>query len=351
MPLRIYDKKCEGLKNVNMDVAIKQYENSYIIPNGQCLFAFDNSGNFITNTGKRRVGKLEYTKVDNIDVNSMTFEYCAEEVVYIGLLRGHWGHFLVDSTVRMWALLDDICKGKKILANIEGMEPFYREWFKLFGIDIDTDIISPQLPIKYKKLLVPDISYFPGKYVTDKYIVPFDYVRDKICNDNAERWPVYDKIYLSRAKFSVGTKQLGEDFIQGIFEDNGYKVLFPEEIPFKEQIWYYAHCNSIVTTTGTIAHNILFCNPGTELVLLNRYDDMPVHQGYINKCRKAEVTVINAYSAGSTHDKNLMILTPELENFFDKRAYKYERKNRINMLILKLLFYIPKAYKLYWKKR
>lgn len=332
----------------NSKAQITEYQGAYIIPDEQCLFAFDEKGKFIEYTSKRRLHKKGYATREDIDPKATEWETCDEEVLYIGFLRGHWGHFLVDSTVRMWALSREVSKGKKILAKIEGMESFYRQWFALWGIDLDRDVICPSKPTRFSKVLVPDISYYPRFFLKKEYIEPFRYVSETV--SATESFPeVYDKLYLSRSRIARGSKQLGEKYIEELFEKSGYKVLYPEEISFKEQVWYYSHCREMVATTGTVAHNILFAKEGTKLVILNRYPETPGHQDIINYASNAEVVEIPVYVKGCDHDNNLMVLTPELQSFCDKSGIDTSSYDRKKEVISRLLFRIPKAYKLYWK--
>ncbi len=331
--------------STNNDIRIREYQNAYILPDEQCLFAFDADGHFIENTSKRRVGKEEYAICDDL-TGSEECDYVDEEVFYLGFIRSHWGHFMVDGTVRMWGLLENISKGKKILANIEGRQSFFEEWFGLFGIDAKKDIIKPQKLTRYKKIYIPDVSYYPGHYISDSFIAPFRYVADVIKED----LETYDKIYLSRSRISRGSKQLGEASVEKVFAAAGFKVLYPEEIPFRHQIWYYSHCKTLVTTTGTIAHNILFAAPGTELIILDRYPLEPSHQSVINRAARARVQNIPAYAKGSNHENNLMCFTPELKEYCRREGIKIkdEAASHIRIMLTTLFFRIPKAYKLYW---
>ena len=327
-------------------LTIRVYENAYVIRGEQVIFAYDENGRFIKNTSKRLVGEQKYLQVEDIDVNSIdnnTTEY--EELLYIGFLRGHWGHFLVDSTVRMWSISKNTKTCCKILANIEGMDHFYSWWFEQFGIDINSDIIDPQGILRVKRLLVPDISYLPGKYIFKEFIYPFDFIKDKIRNEEIE----CEKLYLSRVHIAKGKKQLGEIDIQHIFEKNGFKVVYPEELPASEQIALYSKCKIMVTTSGTIAHNILFSNEGTELIILDRYPNDNIHQPWLTTIRGAKEYHVKAFARNSSHTNNLMVVTRELMDICEQYGWICKREGLVWRIIKYILFYIPKAYKIYWR--
>jgi len=326
---------------IKNELFIKEYCNAYAIIGGQgIIHIYDNDKIFIEYTSKRKVGK-NYYDVPSIASNEIYGGYVDEEVVYIGFCRGHWGHFMIDSTVRMWALLEEKCRNKKILINIEGMNDFYYKWFEYLGIDKE-HIIELKENRQYKKILVPDISYKIGEYISDRFAAVFEYVAQNIHKD----LPVYNKIYLSRSHFSQKNKlkQLGEKYIQNIFEKNGYKVLYPEELSFEEQLWYYNHCYSMVTTNGTIAHNVLFMRNNTELIILHRFYEESMHQPNIGMVKNIKVIDIDAFYKNSTHDKTLMILTDDLKGFLKSRNYHYTKD--WNRLLKYLLFKVPFLYRI-----
>lgn len=323
---------------IKKNLMIHKYLNAYAIVGEQgIIHVYDSDKKYVEYTSKRKVG-ANYYKTPTISSEDINGDYCEEEVVYIGFCRGHWGHFMVDSSIRMWALLDEECIGKKILVNIEGMRDFYYKWFKYFNID-KKNIIELDSNKQYKKILVPDLSYVIDKYISVEFSKPFEYIASEINID----LPVYSKIYLSRVHFSHKNKmkQIGEKNIQNIFEKNGYKIIYPEEISFEEQVWYYSHCDSMVTTNGTVAHNILFMRDDSELIILNRFYEESMHQNNINLVKNVRVTNINAYYKSSTHDNALMVMSEELKEFFKKRNFFVPMLNGSikNYIIYKLPYF------------
>lgn len=321
---------------------IIEYEEAFAIPGAQRIInVYDRNGNFVPYTSKRRYGKAEYSVPDTpIQIREDEFEYYDEDVVYLGFLRGHWGHFIVDSTVRFWALLREECGGKRILLTIEGMEAFCYQLFEKLGIDKNR-LLFLDRKARFRKILVPELSYFPGKYVTKEYLEPFEKVASVVELDR----PVYDKIYLSRVRFSRGKKELGEESIEDIFAANGFRILYPEELSFEEQVWYYKNCKVMVTTNGTVAHNVVYAGNDVELIVLKRFPEENVHQYAMNLVKGIKVTYLNAYDKHSDHDNCLMRRTPEVVAFCRERNMQIPKESFWKRTSAWLIFRLPYIYR------
>lgn len=332
---------------IKTDIGICKYEYAYAVPGIQKVVnIYDKEGNFVPNTSKRKFGTKEYIDLDTkIDAEKMACEYLEEDVVYLGFMRGHWGHFLVDSSIRLWALDRAECRDKRILLNIEGMESFYKKLFRYLNIK-PSQIVQLDKMTRFRSILVPDLSYFPEKYISKEYLAPFEKIANRINID----MPVYDKIYLSRVHFSKGKREIGEEDIQEIFARNGYHIIYPEELSLEEQVWYYKNCKSMVTTNGTIAHNILFANDQTELIILNRFEQKEnMHQRAINLIKNIKVIYIDSYNKDVNGDRNdsLMWKTPEFLEFCEKRNFKLPKEKMGRKLYLKMLFRLPFIYRIF----
>lgn len=323
----------------DIPLEVKCYENAYVVPT-KILCVFDAEGHFVPYTSKRMYSKSEYKIPKDAYVSNGQEEYYDEEVVYIGFLRGHWGHFIVDSSIRLWALGTQECQNKRILIKIEGMESFYYKLFEQLGVEKER-LLQIDKPARFKKILVPELAYLPERYISKEFLMPFDRVAANINLDKE----AYKKIYLSRVHFARGKKELGEKEIQDIFEANGFKILYPEELSMEEQIWYYKNCEVLVTTNGTVAHNIVFANKCKELVILRRFADNNVHQKIINHLKGIELVYINTFHKASNHDDCLMVRTDELVNYLKKKEMYISKESILKKVINFIGFKVPYMYR------
>jgi len=273
------------------------------------------------------------------------YDYLDEEVVYIGFMRGHWGHFMVDSSTRFWMLDRPECKGRRFLINIEGMDELYAKVFSYLGID-NEQVISLEQNTRFRAIYVPDLAYYPAKYISKEYLFPFE----KIMSQINLQLPIYEKIYLSRIHFTKGKRELGEKDIQDVFKKNGCHIIYPEELSLEEQIWYYKNCKTMITTNGTIAHNAIFCNRDAELIILNRFcEEENMHQRAINLIKNIKVTYVNAYhpNVKGNKDDSLMWKTDDFLRFCQERDYRIPREICGRKLYLRILFKLPFLYRFF----
>lgn len=75
------------------------------------------------------------------------------------------------------------------------------------------------------------------------------------------------KYFVSR-KNTQTVRLKNEEIVRSIFEKNGYIILYPEELTFEEQIQCFYNAACIVAASGAALTNIIFCQPGTQIVCL-----------------------------------------------------------------------------------
>lgn len=91
------------------------------------------------------------------------------------------------------------------------------------------------------------------------------------------------------------------------------------------------HVKSLVATEGSIAHNAVFCRPGTEVIILRKAFYTNDHQYVINQMRELNVTYIDVHLSLFTNDQpNLgpffLYVNDNLVRFF-KNRYGMEIEN------------------------
>ncbi len=253
----------------------------------------DNQGNYVSlsaqigkgDTLDRFNGKYEYDKAQE-----RKYE---ETVIYIGAYPPHWGHFLVDMSYRFWYLLKEQAPYKIVYCSEkEEISGVYLEFFELLGIKTDR-LFRIEKPSRFDRILIPEPAYMACDYYTEEYKSIFDRMIRK-----AEQYayPVYEKIYLSRGHFGEAKgKEIGEQSIERNLKENGYHILYMEELGLKEQIFYISHCKKMAALSGTLCHNIVFAGKDTELIILNKTHIMNTHQVLLEKMKEINVTYIDVY--------------------------------------------------------
>ena len=115
--------------------------------------------------------------------------------------------------------------------------------------------------------------------------------------ESVRRLETIEKIYFTRQQFRrAHMTEVGEKEIEELFRSSGFTVLAPEKLTVEEQIFYFSTAGEIASISGTISHNIVFCEEGTKVAVLNRCCLPNIAQFSINQISKATVTYIDVYA-------------------------------------------------------
>lgn len=227
-----------------------------------------------------------------------------EDVLLMGPFIAHWGHFICDEISRLWYYAKHPDKNLKIVYcswlfgqdisefNIYGN---YLELLNLIGIK-DSQLINITKPTRFRKIIIPEISFVPRQYYTEEYLSLIKTVVSNACTANLK---TYEKVYFTRQNFfDAQQKEYGEAEIASFFRENGYTVMSPETLTVKEQIHYFQNCKSIAMISGTISHNLIFSSPGIQAIILNKMGVDNDYQIIVDHIADAKITYINVFFRG-----------------------------------------------------
>lgn len=200
-----------------------------------------------------------------------------ERVLFAGLLYGHFGHFLVESTARLWAFaalrqeIDRVVFVPRIQIRTDRVLDFYRSFFDI--LDIDRPIENLITPTCFSEVFVPQqgIGIFNLISGLPEYR---SFMRSRVAANVAASGA--ERIYISRSALPRGKGGLlGETLIEGLFEREGYTVFHPQKHSFREQLAAYRAADYIVSPDGSPLHMAaLAVRPGTKIAVLARRPEL-----------------------------------------------------------------------------
>lgn len=192
-----------------------------------------------------------------------------------GHFRGHFGHFLVESTARLWALdhigirPDSILympyrgEHKATQKAIEGQQHF----FDL--MEIDVPIRCHKGIQRVEELYVPELGFGWA----DRYAGSPAY-RAFMCGRLTNSAPAEggDKLYISRAKLPANRGGiLGEAVIEANLARAGFDIFHPEKHPLEVQIARYRAAKTVVALDGSALHLAGYVlQPGARVAMILR---------------------------------------------------------------------------------
>ncbi|MCL2629194.1 MAG: glycosyltransferase family 61 protein [Alphaproteobacteria bacterium] len=214
-------------------------------------------------------------------------------LVWGGELINHYGHFLSQSTARIYYYLQNADKFDGIIFVWLWKFPipdYMLDFLELCGIPIEKIKITNQV-LKVRKLAVPSLSSLPNTDFTEDFLVPFKAAAANVTPG------AHKKIYMSRKKLTKKKAEtLGEDDVEKIFNKNGFITYCPETLPMREQIAITIGAEEIAGINGSALHNIVFgagLKP-KKIIMLNRTEAFNI-QFMLNQAAGAECAVIKAY--------------------------------------------------------
>lgn len=271
------------------------------------------AGEFIENSAhyREKIGHYWGSVSEGYTPNPSDLIENTQDVIYGGFIHNHFGHFLLECTSRLWY----ICQNESALPLVfVGAVPL-KEYIYLFlnALGISNErILSIDKPTRFKTVIVPERSCVIRNYYTKEFILPFQKI-------NVAPKHV-DKIYLSREKYNKSPKIYGEKKISKVFKQNGYKIIYPEKLSLLEQIAYIKSAKSIAGIYGSATHLALFASENTELIIINRSDDINNNQTMINQAAKLSVCRVDGHNnflpTSHVDGPFVMGITRQLLDFF-----------------------------------
>ena len=241
--------------------------------------------------------------------------YIDEDVVFGGVIFGHFGHVIIDSCTRLWHYARHHNDGKKrVFLTTPETDFKYGRFFDIAGMD--WEIVTE--PTQYRSVTIPDEAFFSGDTGSAIWLEWWNFLKKK-AYQAANHSDLPEKIYMTRTKFS-GNDGINEEYYEKYYQNLGYKVISPEKLPLDEQICIISHTKSIVCTMGTLAHMLVFAEDGTDVTLLLRAPSTLMRsQITINLLRRlnwrcVEAT-INPLPASQSNGAFLYAPTPEFKEY------------------------------------
>ncbi|MQQ08183.1 DUF563 domain-containing protein [Epibacterium sp. SM1979] len=173
-----------------------------------------------------------------------------------GVLWAHFGHFLVESTARLWALaelhrpVDGIVFVPKRPDSDAGIRGFQQDFIHQIAPDLPIKLVTE--PTQISELVVPGQGFGLGEIVTGTAKFR-NAIHSKFARDIKPEGP--DRIYLSRSKLGLGKGGLiGEEELEDRLTREGYEIFHPQDHSLDVQLARYKAARQVVAADGSALH-------------------------------------------------------------------------------------------------
>lgn len=200
------------------------------------------------------------------------------EFIYGGLLRRHYGHFLLESLARVEAIRRR--PGMRVVWHNEapdGLCEWQQAIFSLLGIDTSGFVYVSE-PTTFERLLIPEAGY-----IVQDWFHP-SLVRALACHafSNEADGP---RLWLSRSRLDDRKSCVeGERALEERLAATGWRVLHPQDLTVAGQLAELSRASAIAGFAGSAFHTLVLGeNVRAQVLILPR--EVEVNRNYLTIAR------------------------------------------------------------------
>lgn len=175
---------------------------------------------------------------------------------YVGPVRPHFGHLLLESTNRLWALevlreANFRIDGLLLLPQSESRIPekLVRSVLKVFGFDSTVRIEHLKSLTQVETLVVAQPGRVQGQRKFEWYK---EFLAGKLENLADSNMP--KKIFVSRRSYSYRGRLSGMDYLAEALGSSGYEEIMPEKYSLESQLKIIYNAEEVVWEEGSAIH-------------------------------------------------------------------------------------------------
>ena len=253
-----------GYENKTGDLSIRKLEKVCLTPRGACPYIVPDSNLLIDDCDY--VAEISQESTENGMLEGKT--------LYGGFYRREWGHFLLNTTARLWPIYNskiNLSDFERIVFFVPDNDPVnvkgnFQEFFKLAGIS--EKVVLLESKTCFEELYIPDLAFEFMLSYSNECMGIFDCVRNRALSVNKQYFNKSNNLLLSRAHLSsCRGRQINIEYIDRLFAENGFEIIYPEEITLTELICKMDRANRIMTYSGSTAHNLILASDASYVVL------------------------------------------------------------------------------------
>ena len=192
---------------------------------------------------------------------------------WLGPIHGHFGHFLLSTLSRLWALRDlprDI-RIAYVGPPVEELfsSPFRAYVFATLGISKHR-FVRIEGPTRFGKLVIAERSFNENHSIScvHKELMTRLNVARNIKN-TMQRKKNDEYIYVSKHLVSKGVRSIeNEEALCNYLSSKGIRCVSPEQMPFEKQIEFWAENSNFVGFSSSALHVSEICG-GKNIIMIN----------------------------------------------------------------------------------
>ena len=275
-----YFEKCEETieKFISPDIYIAEFHNVFVVGGVGAIFTqteciYDALARDKEERYDVRFSALKYRMGNYVEVmHSRKSKEIKEAIFLVGFASYNYYHITVEILSRL-KYVDSLEKYRylPILIDEVVMEmPQIKQLLSRINTFNHPVILVGDMGIKVERLIYPSMNTWMPINVkhaemaknSDYQIAETAVYNIRECAKEIFSPSNHLKLFISRKNLK-NVRLENEEEIRGIFERNGYEVIFPENMTYEEQVAYFSEAKIVVCATGAVLTNIIYCMPNT----------------------------------------------------------------------------------------
>lgn len=289
-------------------------------------------GTFITGHQRHpKVPKFNFSVFDSYKPEAGEIVDLSGTYIYGGVIISQFGHLITDTMVRLWYITKHITPTDKLIfcKREPNVSPLFWDMMDTLGIEKDRIVIADKGVFRIETLIVPEQnSILYGSSSPDFCSIHELIGANAIAKADPQK-QYNPRIYLSRAKLAK-KDCFNEEYFERFYAKRGYQIVYPETLPFDEQLRVIGNADEIVSTPGTLTLLPMFSPKKPKLTLLIRANEVAsINQSMLFKIKGiTDFTYIDvSYNImPTTHACGVFLLGPTKywKNYLDENNIEYD---------------------------
>jgi capsular polysaccharide biosynthesis protein len=235
---------------------------------------FDASGTHLTDSHCWRYAGEPLTIAPERDDSAAPHETLSGRWIFGGMFYAHFGHFLVETTQRLYALaehadVDGIFFYPKmqLTREFKPLRPF-KPIFAHLGLG-KMAVRLPQHPVQIENIAFPPPAFGIGEMSAGRpeYRAFMRAQLTKAAKPEGAR-----DLYITRSALNSRRGRIvQEEHLETLLAAEGYHIFHPEQHSFAEQLAHYQAARRIVALDGSALHlTAMVARPDAKIAIINR---------------------------------------------------------------------------------
>ena len=277
MPLRRCTELYGSTTLIERDPMLATYEDVLCVPygvEGASPGLYDRGRKLITAAATFRatpdpVPAEAYTT----PLDAARFDHAPEgDYVFLGILTGHYGHFIMSGMARLWALrFAPDPRRRYVVLNAGPVEavldpPFLRDILGQLGLGPD-NVVCLDAPTRFWRVVVPSPAIEEHNFSHRVFAGLCNRI-GALLTASLPRQADDTPLFLSKARLSAGVSNLVNEgeFCEQL-ERGGVRVVTPERLGFAKQVRLFRDAPLVTGFAGSAMHTAVFA-PGSVTLQL-----------------------------------------------------------------------------------